>query len=288
MSLLIKIIVLLIIIVVLIIAVSLLTANIIIDSNNACKEIELSENEVSIYSFDGLRLVAEKRVQIEYSKRWVIFVHSYRTSKEDFKNYTDVYFEKGYNVLSPDNRAHGKSDGKYIGMGYIDRKDLSKWIDYVIENDNEAEIVLHGVSMGAATILMLSGNEGFKSNVKAVVCDCSYASVENYISYKLKSKFGIPKYPIVPLTDIGFRILGGYSFYDASVINNIENCTVPTFIIHGDRDQSVPVEDGYKIYDNLKCPKDLFIAEGAKHGGSMNINKELYWKRVFEFVNKYQ
>lgn len=249
-----KIVSVIILIVFILLSISLISAWFIIRAENKGKNTELSENEVSTYSYDGLRLVAEKRVQREYSNRWVIFVHSYRTSKENFKNYTDIYFEMGYNVISLDNRAHGKSDGKYIGMGYIDRKDLSKWINYVIENDNEAEIVLHGVSMGAATILMLSGNEGFKSNVKAVVCDCSYASAESYLTYKLKSEFGVPKYPIIPLTDIGFRILGRYSLYDASVINN----------------------------------KELFIAEGARHGGSMNINKELYWKRVFNFINKYQ
>lgn len=282
-----KIVLYIILIIFILLCLCLTFAQIIIGVENIDKNTELSKNEVSIYSYDGLKLVAEKRVQSEHSNRWVIFVHSYRTSKEAFKNYTDVYFEKGYNVLSPDNRAHGKSDGKYIGMGYIDRKDLSKWIDYVIENDNEAEIVLHGVSMGAATILMLSGNEGFKPNIKSVVCDCSYASVESYLTYKLKSGFGIPKYPAIPLTDIGFRILGGYSLYDASVINNIENCTVPTFIIHGDKDQSVPVDDGYKIYNNLKCQKELFIAEGAKHGASMYINRELYWQNVFDFINKY-
>lgn len=268
--------------------VSVASAEFIIGSRNNENSMELSDNEISIYSYDGLKLVAEKREQDKYTNKWVIFVHSYRTSKEDFKNYTDVYFEMGHNVLSPDNRAHGKSDGHYIGMGYLDRLDLSKWIDYIIENDNEAEIVLHGVSMGAATILMLSGNEGFKPNVKAVICDCGYASVESYITHKLKSEFGIPKYPLVPLLDIGFRILGGYSLYDASVVNNVENCTAPALIIHGDKDQSVPVEDGYKIYDSLKCPKELFIAEGARHGGSMNVNKELYWERVFDFINKYQ
>lgn len=276
-----------ILIVFILLSISLISAWLIIRAENKGKNTELSENEVSTYSYDGLRLVAEKRVRREYTNKWVIFVHSYRTSKEGFKSYTDVYFNKGYNVLSPDNRAHGKSEGKYIGMGYIDRKDLSKWIDYIIAEDNEAEIILHGVSMGGAAILMLSGNEGFKPNVKAVICDCSYSSVESYLTYKLKSRFKIPQYPIIPLTDIGFRILGKYSLYDASVIKNIENCTVPTFIIHGDRDQSVPLEEGCKIYDSLKCQKELLVVKGAKHGGSMHTDKDLYWQRVFDFIDKY-
>lgn len=283
-----KIVLVIILIIFILLSLSLFFAQIIIGAKNSGGNTELYENEVSIYSYDGLRLVAEKRVQSDYTNKWVIFVHSYRTSKDDFKNYTNVYFEKGYNILSPDNRAHGKSEGKYIGMGYKDRKDLSKWIDYIIEEDNNAEIVLHGVSMGSASILMLSGNEECKSNVKAVVCDCSYASVESYLTYKIKSRFNIPKYPVIPLTDIGFRLLGGYSLYDASVIKNIENCTVPTFIIHGDKDQSVPLEDGYKIYDGLKCQKELLVVKGARHGGSMHTDKELYWQRVFEFINKYQ
>lgn len=115
-----KIVLVIILIIFILLSLSLIFAQIIIGAKNGEKNKELYENEVSIYSYDGLRLAAEERVQNNYTNKWVIFVHSYRTSKEDFKNYTDVYFEKGYNVLSPDNRAHGKSEGEYIGMGYYE------------------------------------------------------------------------------------------------------------------------------------------------------------------------
>ena len=84
--------------------------------------------------------------------------------------------EQGWNVLLPDMRTHGESEGKYIGMGWLDRLDVLKWIDLIRERDEQAQIILHGVSMGGATVMMTSG-EALPENVRAVIDDCGYTSV---------------------------------------------------------------------------------------------------------------
>ena len=75
-----------------------------------------------------------------------------------------------------DARAHGKSEGEYIGFGVLDRFDAKKWIDYAIERFGEnVNIFLHGESMGGATVLM-AGGLNLPKNVKGIISDCPITS----------------------------------------------------------------------------------------------------------------
>ena len=94
-------------------------------------------------------------------------------------------------AVAPDLRACGESEGDYVGMGWLDRKDVLQWIDYIIEQDPEAKIVVHGISMGAATTMMTAG-ESTPDNVKAFVEDCGYTSVWDIFSSELQLRFGLP------------------------------------------------------------------------------------------------
>ena len=84
--------------------------------------------------------------------------------------------EMGFTVLMPGLRGHGESTGHYIGMGWHNRLDMLRWIDEIVRDDPEAEIVLFGISMGGATVMMTSG-EALPPNVKVIVEDCGYTSV---------------------------------------------------------------------------------------------------------------
>ena len=79
-------------------------------------------------------------------------------------------------MLQTDARAHGESEGDYIGFGCLDRKELLKWIDWVIDYcGDDTEIYLHGISMGASTALMASGLD-LPSQVKGIISDCEFTS----------------------------------------------------------------------------------------------------------------
>ena len=86
------------------------------------------------------------------------------------------YNEKGWHVIAPDMRCQGESQGDFIGMGWTDRKDNLLWLDYILEQDPEAQIVIHGQSMGAACALMMTGDGELPDSVKAV----SYTHLDVY------------------------------------------------------------------------------------------------------------
>ena len=239
---------------------------------------------VSITAKDGIQLSAVESIQNLDSHKWALLIHSYRSSHRLMNDYAVEYQKKGYNTIQPDNRAHGRSGGKWIGMGYLDQFDISCWIHYILEKDPDAEIILHGVSMGASALMMLSGQEGLPDNIKVIIADSGYTSASDYLTWKLKQRFHLPPFPVIPIANISFKIAAGYYMSDASAIIGISKSNIPTLIIHGKEDQTVPVEDAYRLIEAASCRTDLLIVEGAGHGEAIYIAPEIYWRKVDDFI----
>ena len=239
---------------------------------------------IEITAVDGISLFAVENIQDPESHKWAILIHSYRSSHSFMNPYATEYQAHGYNTVQPDNRAHGRSGGKWIGMGYLDQFDILCWIRYILEKDPDAEIVLHGVSMGASALIMLSGQGGLPKNIKAIIADSGYTSASDYLTWKLKQRFHLPSFPIIPIANISFKIAAGYYMNDASAIEGIRKSSIPTLIIHGEKDQTVPVVDAYRLFEASACKTELLIVEGAAHGESEHVSSGLYWKKVWSFI----
>ena len=198
-----------------------------------------------------------------------------------------TFDEAGFNVLLPDLRGHGLSEGDYVGMGWLDRKDVLQWIDWVLAQDSEAEIVLHGVSMGAATTMMTAG-EDTPEQVKVFVEDCGYTSVWDIFSSELKLRFGLPEFPILYTASATARAKAGYGFKEASALQQVQNCEKPMLFIHGTADDFIPYEMMGTLY-NAKpgTNKATLTAEGAGHGEAMDVLGDTYWNTVFDFEGQY-
>lgn len=116
----------------------------------------IKNEKVEITANDGITLKGTEYIKDEQINDWVIVLHGYRSNPESVISIGRHFSEKGYNVLIPYMRATGESEGKYIGMGWLDKDDLKCWIDLIIKQNNNSNIILHGSSMGAATVLMAS------------------------------------------------------------------------------------------------------------------------------------
>ncbi|MEK4510750.1 MULTISPECIES: alpha/beta hydrolase [Paenibacillus] len=242
----------------------------------------------SITSGDGLQLHAYYLEAKQPTDRTVILAHGYSGLPEQMSGYTKMYRDVlGYNVLLPDARGHGKSEGNYIGFGWPERKDYVKWINKVIEHTgNDSQIVLHGVSMGGATVMMTSG-ENLPPNVKAIVEDCGYTSVTDELSYQLKRMYHLPSFPIVQLTSLLTKIRAGYTFNEASALDQIKKSKTPILFIHGDSDLFVPSEMVYTLYENGPTDKKLFVVPGAGHGKARRVDPVGYDREVTQFIGNY-
>lgn len=238
-------------------------------------------------SMDHLKLSAIYLPAEQESEKTVIVAHGYMGDAETMANYAKMFHDLGYNVLVPDARGHGRSEGKYIGFGWPERKDYVQWVDKILtEVGSSQKIVLYGVSMGAATVMMTSG-ESLPENVKAIIEDCGYSSVNEELAYQLKDMFNLPSFPLMQVTSLMTKIRAGYFFGEASAVNQLEKNKRPMLFIHGDADTFVPYEMLDKVYNATNGPKEKYVVKGAEHAKSYTQDPEKYQLVVKEFLAKY-
>ena len=247
---------------------------------------ESNYSDEYIKSYDNLSLHSYIIKQEESTDKWAIVVHGYGGKGEQMSAKAKYFYEMGYNVLVPDLRGHGKSEGNYIGMGWDDRLDIIAWINKIVDDNPNSKIVLHGTSMGASTVLMVSG-EKLPSNVKAIVSDCAYTSAWDIFSYELKTYLNIDSFPVINLSSMVTKIRAGYSLKEASALEQVKKSTVPILYIHGDSDKFVPYSMMKQLYNATTSPKEMLTVEGAKHANSDLVSPYLYWLTIEYFLEMY-
>lgn len=239
-------------------------------------------------SFDNLSLDA-RLFQQEHTgrKKVAVIAHGYTSSRDYMYDYGKLFYDEGYDIFLADARAHGASEGQYIGFGWPDRLDYVQWINQLNElYNNEVDIVLFGISMGAATVMMTAGEE-LPANVKAIIEDCGYDTVENELSFQLKDMFGLPAFPLITVTSAYTNIKAGYNFKEASAVKQLEKNTLPMLFIHGEEDTFVPRAMLDPLYEATQGPKESYLVPGAKHAEAFKMDKEKYQQVLHSFLQKY-
>lgn len=217
------------------------------------------------------------------STRTALVIHGWRDCAIKFFWLARIYeHELGYNVVMPELHACGESEGDAIQMGWKDRLDVLHWLK-TFQADT---MVVHGVSMGAATTMMLSGME-MPDDIKDLrfVEDCGYTSVWDEFAGQLKEQFGLPAFPLMYSTNLLCKLRYGWSFGEASALEQVRKCQYPMLFIHGNTDTFVPSQMVYPLYEAKPSAKELWIAEGAEHALSYKEHKDEYIGKVKDFVN---
>ncbi len=241
----------------------------------------------TLTSDDGLKLVADYFKPSTASHKWALLIHGYGRDRKFAYDYAEAYLERGWNVVTPDLRAAGESEGKYITMCARESADVVDWIEKIIGVDPSAEIILHGVSMGAATVMMTTGKE-LPSNVKAAVEDCGYTSAYEMFTDQLKVIFGLPEFPIMSCVDVVSRIETGVAVSDAAPIKAVGLTKIPMLFIHGDADRLIAHSMMGRLFDASGAPiKEQWTVSGAGHADAKRINPAVYFDRVFEFLDRF-
>lgn len=222
------------------------------------------------------------------SNMYVFAAHGYRSNgKKEFCGVAQYYLKKGYNVFFPDHVASGESEGIHCTFGHRETEDSIKWLSYLTESFGEdINIILHGVSMGAATVMMMSSRDDLPKNVKAVIEDCGFTTAEALFTHKLDSLGVPPKNLIKAVNTVNKRRLG-FDFYALNPVESVKNTSLPFMFIHGDKDGLVPCFMAYELYENCSSEiKQLLIVEGADHAQSFMIARERYENTMDIFLGK--
>ncbi|AVW09402.1 alpha/beta hydrolase [Lactiplantibacillus paraplantarum] len=239
-----------------------------------------------IQSFDGLNLVATYIPNPKTVGRLAILAHGLGHSREQMIPYARIFMSLGYDVLMPDARAFGDSQGHTIGYGWLDRLDYERWITMALDQLGlDIDIVLMGISMGAATVMATSG-EPLPDNVKAIVEDSGYADLYDEAKFRLTHKFHLPAYPIMPVANRLAHVRAGYGFKDGRILQRVMAGGLPILMIHGSKDQTVPVRNAHTLYDQLPQQKGLYIDPDARHVEAIRTHPDRYQEVLDEFLHE--
>jgi len=250
------------------------------------------QKHVEIKSYDNIKLFGTLIEAEDKTDNTVILFHGW-TSRGffDFSCIIEMYHKNGFNVLMPDQRAHGMSGGKYTCFGVKERYDVISWVNYVISLYGEnCKIVIEGISMGASTVLMAAGLNELSPCVKGIIADCGFTSAADQFTHVLKKDYHLPPFPFLYTANLLTRMIAGFGFWDVNAAEEVKKSELPLLIIHGEDDDFVPVKFGRQIYEaSASENKQIITVPGAKHGMSYFIDEEHcrsvlenFLKNVFE------
>lgn len=245
----------------------------------------IQQKQVEVKANDNITLRGTEYLKQEETNKWAIILHGYRSNPSSVLTIGEHFSEKGYNVLIPSMRACADSEGEYVGMGWLDKEDLKCWINLIIEENKNAEIILHGSSMGAATVLMASGDE-LPANVKNIIADSGYTSVWDIFASEAKARFNLPEFPVLNMFQIVANRKAKYDIKEASSLEQVKKSKTPILFIHGDKDDFVPEYMCEKLYDATNCKKEKLIIHGAGHTDGKYREPEKYYNTIFDWISR--
>ncbi|GAF20909.1 hypothetical protein JCM19047_573 [Bacillus sp. JCM 19047] len=250
----------------------------------ATKEVERIEQQ----TYDGLTLYGRYITNEEQTGKLALLLHGYRGGSSEMGLAGELYEEEGFDLFLPDARAHGESEGDYIGFGWLERQDQLNWLNKLIDEKGLKQIVIHGESMGASTALMVAGEVDLPKEVKVIIADSPYTAVDEELSHQMQNLFQIPSFPLLQMGSALTKLVAGYTFGEASALVQVKNETPPLLFIHGSADDLVPTYMSRELYDAAATKeKDLWIADGADHVGAKFTEPAVYYKQIWSFVNRY-
>lgn len=219
------------------------------------------------------------------SKKTAVIVHGYTSNSMGMTMIGRMFRDSlGYNILLPDLYYHGHSEGEHIRMGWKDRLDVIEWMKVAHETFQDTLQVVHGISMGGATTMMVSG-EDLPEYVRGFIEDCGYTSVWDEFKGELKNQFHLPAWPVLYSAERVTEKRYGWNFHEASSVKQLAKCTKPMMFIHGDADTFVPT---WMVHVNYEAKtqgyKELWIVPGTTHAESFHNYPEEYVQRVRKFL----
>ena len=243
--------------------------------------------DLEMVSADGLKLHAYFYPAEQPSQKLVIMAHGYSTNGLSGAGFARFYHAQGWNVLLPDNRGHGRSEGSYIGFGWPDRLDYLQWIQQMLARlGPDCQILLHGVSMGGATVLMVSG-ETLPVQVRAIVSDSAYTSAADILAYQMRRLFKLPAFLLIQVTSLICRLRAGYWFEEASALKQVGRAQRPVLFIHGEGDTFVPVAMAPRLFAACTSEKSLWTVPDAGHAMPYYVDPEGYKQTLLCFIARY-
>lgn len=232
--------------------------------------------EISTYPKESAEIVSRDGLQLrgwffpaEQARGSIVLMHGFRgEGLRDFTAVIPFYHRLGLHILVPDERAHGRSEGKYICFGTKERYDCADWLQWVNHRVGETlPLFLNGVSMGGTIVLAAQGLP-MPANLRGVIADCGFTSPWEIMGHVCRNGYHCPEQFFLPICNALSRWLAGWDYREINTLEVMKTCRVPVLFIHGEKDTFVPPAMTLENYAACASEKELLLVEGAGHAVS--------------------
>lgn len=247
---------------------------------------EIKPEILTIYSSLGRDMRADYIPAENPTDNWAIVIHGYSAKTNVMSHYAWKYHTLGYNVILPHMVGHDSDSVRYCSMGFHDKTAVRDWISYIVKQNPKAKILMHGVSMGSATTMLVTG-EDIPSNVVCAIADCGYTSCWDEYVYQAKQMFHMPSI-VVESANLASLRRKNFDFRLCAPIEAVKKSKTPTLFIHGADDDFVPYHMMKPLYESCTAPdKQMLTVPGSFHANAVFAGNELYWNTTEDFISRY-
>jgi uncharacterized protein len=252
------------------------------------KDYEKKENVARPESFidvvlttpDHLKLRGWYR-EVPHATGTVALFHGYAENRTDVLPEARAFIDMGYSVLLIDFRAHGNSDGHTTTIGDLEAGDVKLAYDYV-QQKGEKNIVLWGISMGAASIAHAIAEYDLKPS--KVILEMPFATMENAVEGQVRLMH-LPVEPLATLLTFWGGIEHGSWSFSIKPVQYVTKIHCPVLLQQGAKDIRVTPEETKEIFAHLHEPKQLVMYQNSGHE-SLCKKEPLKWlASVSAFLN---
>lgn len=245
----------------------------------------VNTSEHIIQSIDGLELHASFIKNTHPTNRCIILCHGYSADRKSMSIFARHYYDDYQaHICLIDARSHGLSEGNTIGFGYHDRKDIPLWINELKNYfGKETQFILHGVSMGASTLLY-TALDGFDSSVKGIIVDSAFIDLKPIFIRQMKQIYHLPAFPFIYFVDLYMRFIVKIPLDKTQITKEKDKLTIPCLIIHGTLDRFVPYSMAETLNQIYPVYHEFLSVENAKHALGYAVNPDAYKASIKHFI----
>ncbi|KAJ8600519.1 hypothetical protein CTAYLR_009207 [Chrysophaeum taylorii] len=203
----------------------------------------------------------------------VVFMHGNSSARLEGLNQLSVCLGYGFTLFAFDCAGSGKSEGKYVSLGWFEKDDLRIVVDHLRGSGTTSSIAVWGRSMGAVTGLLYQVQDAEMRNgqmsVNAMVLDSPFADFCQ-LAEELVAK-GRERGVVVPslVTRMALSMLAasvksvaGFDINDLCAIKCVHKCTLPALFICAKRDDFIGTHHTQSLHDEYGGPKFIIVADG--------------------------
>ena len=247
-------------------------------------QLNLSFEDISIQVGDGHTL-SGWYIPAEASDKAVIFIHGHGADRHEGMRWFKAVHQAGFNILAFDLRNQGKSAKSFSTMGYFEKRDVIRALDYLQQQKQIESIGIFGTSMGAATSIMAMVDD---SRIAAGVFEAGWANLDDLYSEIIEQHMGLPSYPLLPLTTWMLEQRTGMEMVKLNPEDMLADIAPrPVFIIHCSGDNLIGFSHGERNYAAAKKPKEFWKSPCQMHARAWQSDPEYIEQRVTNFFTKY-